>query len=126
MSRRRRFQWNKEYDELVRDCSVIIKSRCRLTGARLDWGAVEQIFPAVNRNSVRQRLVTLLALPGNETYLSRLEDRWSEVWMQYRGTPQLPERNPSSVTDFDLAGQIEFLRKYIDKNALYVCKLLLS
>ncbi|KAJ7575416.1 hypothetical protein C8J56DRAFT_1119898 [Mycena floridula] len=53
--RRSQFHWNKDYDELVRDASAIIKARCR-DAKRLDWGAFEQIFPSVLRDSVRQRL----------------------------------------------------------------------
>ncbi|KAI8995421.1 hypothetical protein BD414DRAFT_410090 [Trametes punicea] len=117
--RRHRFLWNRDYDELVRDASVIIKARCR-GGTRLDWGALEQVFPAVPRNSVRQRLVHLRETPGAETYLARLEDKWYELWMQHRGTDVLPDPEPESATNFDLAAHIKFLRKHIDKNAIRV------
>ncbi|CDO70216.1 hypothetical protein BN946_scf184942.g16 [Trametes cinnabarina] len=117
--RRHRFLWNRDYDELARDASVIIKARCR-GGTRLDWGALEQVFPAVPRNSVRQRLVHLRETPGMETYLARLEDKWYELWMQHRGTEVLPDPDPESATNFDLATHIKFLRKHIDKNAIRV------
>ncbi|KAI0768599.1 hypothetical protein BD413DRAFT_563329 [Trametes elegans] len=117
--RRHRFLWNRDYDELVRDASVIIKARCR-KGTRLDWGALEQVFPAVPRNSVRQRLVHLKEIPGTETYLARLEDKWHELWVQHRGTDVLPDPDPTSVTNFDLAAHVKFLRKHIDKNAIRV------
>ena len=80
---------------------------------------MEQIFPAVPRNSVRQRLVHLKETPGTETYLTRLEEKWYDVWVQYRGTEALPDPDPASATNFDLAAHIKFLRKYIDKNAMY-------
>ncbi|KAI9068032.1 hypothetical protein FKP32DRAFT_1588061 [Trametes sanguinea] len=117
--RRHRFLWNRDYDELVRDASVIIKARCR-GGTRLDWGALEQVFPAVPRNSVRQRLVHLRETPGTETYLARLEDKWYELWTQHRGTEVLPDPDPESATNFDLATHVKFLRKHIDKNAIRV------
>ncbi|KAH9912240.1 uncharacterized protein BXZ73DRAFT_107525 [Epithele typhae] len=117
--RRHRFLWNRDYDEMVRDGSVIIKARCR-HGTRLDWGAMEQVFPAVPRNSVRQRLVHLKEVPGTETYLTRLEDKWYEVWVQNRGTDELPDPDPESATNFDLAAHIKFLRKHVDKNAIRV------
>ncbi|KAJ8462329.1 hypothetical protein ONZ51_g10973 [Trametes cubensis] len=117
--RRHRFLWNRDYDELVRDASVIIKARCR-NGTRLDWGALEQVFPAVPRNSVRQRLVHLKETPGTETYLARLEDKWYELWTQHRGTDILPDPDPESATNFDLATHIKFLRKHLDKNAIRV------
>ncbi|KAI1797576.1 hypothetical protein LXA43DRAFT_1126097 [Ganoderma leucocontextum] len=117
--RRHRFLWNRDYDELVRDASAIIKARCR-GPTRLDWGAMEQIFPAVPRNSVRQRLVHLKEVPGTETYLSRLEDKWYDLWVQHRGTEVLPDPDPESATNFDLATHVKFLRKHIDKNAIRV------
>lgn len=117
--RRHRFQWNHDYDELARDASAIIKARCRAL-SRLDWGAFEQVFPAVPRNTVRQRLAHLRDSPGNEAYLNRLEERWHELWLQYRGTLSLPDDDPLSPTNFDLAKHIEFMRAHIDKNALRV------
>ena len=101
--RRHRFQWNVQYDDLIRDASAIIKARCR-HAPRLDWGAMEQVFPAVPRNSVRQRLVHIKEInPGEEPYLARLEDKWYELWLQHRGTDALPDPDPESVTNFDLA-----------------------
>ncbi|PIL30968.1 transcription factor [Ganoderma sinense ZZ0214-1] len=117
--RRHRFLWNRDYDELVRDASAIIKARCR-GPTRLDWGAMEQIFPAVPRNSVRQRLVHLKEVAGTETYLSRLEDKWYDLWVQHRGTEVLPDPDPESATNFNLATHVKFLRKHIDKNAIRV------
>ncbi|KDQ54862.1 hypothetical protein JAAARDRAFT_352005 [Jaapia argillacea MUCL 33604] len=116
--RRNRFQWNKDYDELVRDASAIIKARCRKQ--RIDWGAFEQVFPSVPRNTVRQRLGTLREAPGGESYLQRLEDGWNDLWAQHRGTDMLPDDDPESPTNFDLIQHVEFLRRHIDKNALRV------
>ncbi|KAF8640756.1 hypothetical protein AX17_000406 [Amanita inopinata Kibby_2008] len=116
--RRHRFSWNHDYDELARDASAIIRARCR--ASRLDWGAFEQVFPAVPRNTVRQRLTHIREAPGSEAYLKRLEERWHELWMQHRGTPALPDDDPLSLTNFDLAKHIEFLRAHVDKNALSV------
>lgn len=119
LARRGRFHWNRDYDELARDASTIIKARCR-SGIRIEWAALEQVFPAVPKNSVRQRMVTLREVPGAEAYLKRLEDRWYELWFQHRGTADLPDEDPQSPTNFDLTKHVEFLRKHIDKNAMYV------
>ncbi|KAK0198496.1 hypothetical protein F5146DRAFT_1158718 [Armillaria mellea] len=116
LTRRHRFQWNRDYEELARDASVIIRARCR-NGVRLDWGAFEQVFPAVPRNSVRQRLAHIRESPGNEAYLTRLEDRWYDLWMEHRGTAALPDDDLSSATNFNLIRHLEFLRSHIDKNA---------
>jgi hypothetical protein len=115
--RRQRFQWNWDYDELARDASAIIKARCR-NGPKLDLAAFEQVFPAVPRNSVRQRLAHLRETPGNDAYLNRLEDKWYELWIQHRGTSLLPDKDPQSPSNFNMIAHIEFLRKHVDKNAL--------
>jgi hypothetical protein len=115
--RRHRFQWNPEFDELARDSSVIIRARCR-GASRLDWGAFEQVFPAIPRNTVRQRLAHIKETPGNEAYLRRLEDIWHELWLKHRGTEVLPDDNPHSPSDFDLVNHIRFLRTHVDKHAL--------
>ena len=91
----------------------------------MDWSALRQIFPAVPRNSLRQRIASLKEPQSNEVYMRRLEDQWYRLWKQYRGTEHLPDPNPESQTDFDLIKHLQFLQKYVDKNALYVlCHLL--
>lgn len=123
--RRSRFNWNKDFDELARDASAIIHARCRNDIKRLDWAALEKVFPSIPRNSVRQRIVTLRKQPGAEAYFRRLEDRWYELWTKYGGTPELPDDEPDSLTDFDIVAHMKFLRNYVDKNALYVVYALL-
>lgn len=118
--RRSRFLWNKDYDELAQDASAILRVRSRETGARMDWFTLNQIFPAVPKNSVRQRVASLRDLQSNEIYMRRLEDQWTRLWKQYRGTEHLPDPNPGSQTDFDLIKHLKFLRRFVDKNALYV------
>lgn len=120
--RKSRFLWNKEYDELVQDAHAILRVRSRDVGGRMDWFALRQIFPAVPRNSLRQRIASLKELQSNEVYMRRLEDQWYRLWKQYRGTEYLPDLNPQSQTDFDLIKHLEFLRKFVDKNALYVLR----
>ncbi|KAI0320447.1 hypothetical protein OF83DRAFT_1213502 [Amylostereum chailletii] len=116
--KRHRFLWNRDFDELAMDASVIVRARCKDT--RVDLSALDQVFPAVPRNSVRQRYLALREHPGAEAYLKRLEDRWNTLWIQHRGTDRLPDPDPTSTTNFDLRKHIEFLRQHIDKNALRV------
>ena len=59
--------------------------------------------------------------PGTDVYLKRLEDCWNDLWMKHRGTPYLPDVDWHSTTNFDLVAHIDFLRRYIDKVAMYVC-----
>ncbi|KAI0757275.1 hypothetical protein C8Q80DRAFT_1132805 [Daedaleopsis nitida] len=117
--RRNRFLWTAPFDELAKDASVIIKARCR-GPTRLHWGALEQVFPGVPINSVRQHLVHLKEVPGVEAYLTRLEDKWYDLWVQHRGTEALPDPDPESATNFDLATHVKFLRRHVDKNAVRI------
>jgi oxalate---CoA ligase len=112
--------WNKDYDELAQDASAILRVRLREAGGRMDWFALRQVFPAVPRNSVRQRIASLREVASNEAYMRRLEDQWYRLWKQYRGSEHLPDPNPQSPTDFDLIKHLGFLRNFVDKNALYV------
>ena len=116
-SHRHRFQWTPEYDELARDASAVIRARCR-TWHRMDWTAIDQLFPFLPRNNVRQRLVTLRQEAGGQSYLSRLEDKWHELWLKHRGTEALPDENPGHPFHFDVIAHVEFLRSHIDKRAL--------
>lgn len=114
-----RFHWNKDYDELAKDAFAIIHSRCRSRG-KLDYGAIKQVFPGVNKSNVRVHVKQIRESSSTmAAYMSRLEDHWHELWLRYRGTTLLPDNDPLSL-DFDLIAHIEFLRKHIDKNALYV------
>ncbi|KAF8589533.1 hypothetical protein K439DRAFT_1332462 [Ramaria rubella] len=118
-SRRQRFQWTPEYDELARDASAIIRARCR-TWYRMDWTALDQLFPFLPRNNVRQRLTTLKQEPGGESYLHLLEEKWHELWSDHHGTEALPDNNPEHPSEFDAIAHVEFLRQYVDKRALRV------
>jgi hypothetical protein len=109
--------WTREYEELARDAAAVIKGRCR-DAIRLEWAALEQVFPAVPRNTVRQRIAHLREATGGETYLNRLEDSWYQLWVQHRGSAHLPDDDFRNPSNFDLIKHIEFLRKHIDKNAL--------
>ena len=87
---------------------------------RQDLSAFDQVFPAVPRNSVRQRVGHMRESPSVLTYLKRLEDKWYTLWLQHRGTELLPDADPKSTSNFDLVKHIEFLRRHLDKNAMYV------
>ncbi|VDB93398.1 unnamed protein product [Peniophora sp. CBMAI 1063] len=116
--RRHRFLWNKEFDELVEDAMVIVRSRCS-DMTRIELGALDQVFPGVPRNSVRQRYTTLRAEPGKDAYLKRLEDAWVMVWLEKRNKyDTIPDPDPNSATNFDLVKHVEFLRKHVDKKPL--------
>ncbi|KZT36030.1 hypothetical protein SISSUDRAFT_1008008, partial [Sistotremastrum suecicum HHB10207 ss-3] len=118
--RRQRFQWTRDFDELARDAAVIIRSRCSILG-KMDWSAIRQVFPLLKSNSVRQRTVAMRnASSGAKMYTQRLQDKWHQMWLLYRGTEYLPDPNLESTSEFPLSAHIDFLRNYIDKAALVV------
>lgn len=84
----------------------------------MDWTALNQLFPFLPRNNVRQRIATLKQEAGGESYFRLLEDKWHELWLDHRGTEALPDDTPDDPAEFDAIGHVEFLRKYIDKRAL--------
>ncbi|KAJ7785880.1 hypothetical protein B0H16DRAFT_1488336 [Mycena metata] len=115
---RLRFHWNKDYEELAKDAFTVIHSRCRTRG-KVDYGAIKQVFPGVNKANVRSHVKAMRENPTTAAYLTRLEDHWHELWIKYRGSEFLPDPDPLGLK-FDLIVHIEFLRKHIDKNALRV------
>lgn len=115
---RRRFPWEREYDDLALDAAAVIRVRCRGINKPLNWTALETVFPAVPKNSVRQRIARLVEGPGGERYQQRLETKWAELWQQHIGTEELPDSNLKSAVVFPVVQHIEFLRRHIDKNAL--------
>ncbi|KLO19987.1 hypothetical protein SCHPADRAFT_816815 [Schizopora paradoxa] len=117
--RKHRFRWNKEFDELLKDASIIVRARCKML-SRVDWGALDQVFPYIPRNSARQHLTSLKEMPGVEAYLARLQDCWQDLWTKKRGTAELPEAEVITASNFDLKTHIAFLRKHLDKNAIRV------
>ncbi|KAF8526018.1 hypothetical protein BU17DRAFT_41424 [Hysterangium stoloniferum] len=117
--RRQRFQWTAEYDELARDASAIIRARCQ-TWNRMDWTALDQLFPFLPRNNVRQRITLLRQEAGGESYLHLLEEKWVEIWEEHRGSDDLPDPNPTNPSEFDIIAHVEFLRKHVDKHALLI------
>lgn len=80
--------------------------------------AMPQIFPGVDSNGVRTRISRLRDDPAVQAYMFKLEEAWFHLWMQKRGTDELPDTNPNSPVDFDLISHVVYLREHIDKPRL--------
>ncbi len=52
--------------------------------------------------------------------MDRLEEAWFTLWKAHAGKPELPDEDPSEPGSCDIITHVEFLRKYIDKQNLYV------
>lgn len=77
-----------------------------------------QVFPGVDSNGVRTRISKLREDAATEAYMLKLEEAWYHLWMQKRGTDELPDSNPDSLTKFDLISHVVYLRNNIDKAQL--------
>ncbi|KAG9019172.1 hypothetical protein FRB90_005745 [Tulasnella sp. 427] len=115
--RGQRFLWNPDYDELAKDATCILAARCRASGT-MSWLPMAQVFPGVDSNGVRTRISRMREDPATEGYMFKLEDVWYHLWMQKRGTDELPDSNPDNPTKFDLISHVVYLRKNIDKARL--------
>ena len=114
---RRRKNWTHENDETLIDAEAILRARAqgRPNPSRAGRAAAVQIFPDVMPHMINSRIKKLLALPGKEGYIERLEHAWNEIWIEHRGTETLPDTDPQNMTEFDLAAHIRFLRERIVK-----------
>ncbi|KAG9026312.1 hypothetical protein FRB95_009009 [Tulasnella sp. JGI-2019a] len=116
-NRRQRFVWTPELDDLAQDAVAVVGARCRRHG-KMNWQAVDQVFPGINSDGVRQRILRLRSDPATETYIMNLEQAWYTLWKANRGTPDLPDPHPENAKDFDLITHIEYMRRRIDKEQL--------
>ncbi|KAH7092842.1 hypothetical protein BKA62DRAFT_722325 [Auriculariales sp. MPI-PUGE-AT-0066] len=117
-TRRRRFGWTAQFDDLALDVAAVL--RARSTNGRIDWTACGQAFPGMDRNSVRSRVSNLRSEPGGDSYAQRLETAFRALLDAHRGSEDLLDPNPKSTNDFPLVQHVEFLRKYVDKQAVRV------
>jgi hypothetical protein len=116
--RNRRF-WSREDDETLLDCEAIISARTSASStAKRTRAAFEQVLGTGSASKWRLRLQRLLEHPSRPAYLAKLTDTWMSIWTQYRGTPELPDDNQESNTEFDLRAHLAFLREKIDKHAV--------
>ncbi|KAG8907464.1 hypothetical protein FRC00_011812, partial [Tulasnella sp. 408] len=115
--RGQRFLWSSEFDELAIDATCILAARGR-SGGTISWMAMPQVFPGVDSNGVRTRISRLRDDPAVQAYMFKLEEAWFHLWMQKRGTDELPDNNPNSPVDFDLISHLVYLREHVDKPRL--------
>lgn len=118
VGRRKRFSWNDEYDELLRDTVAIIRARCREKTRGVRWQPAEAVFPPVRANNLRTHFNKYLTQPGAASYMDRLEKGWYVLWQTHKGRPELPDSDPSTPEGCDLITHVDFLRKYLDKRRL--------
>ena len=112
---RLRYLFTAPDDETLLDAEAILRVRSGKTAGFSRAAIKRDCFPGVSTAVLTKRFKKVLSLPGKEVYFEGLEQAWQNVWAQYVGTPELPDPNPEDITNFDLAGQISFLRRKINK-----------
>lgn len=119
---RHRHSWPEEDVDLLLDAEAIIRSRGRnITGGSRGHAALDQIFVGWRIPSLHNVLNRIRTTdPAKGAYYTRLEEAWHNIYMSNRGTPSLPDPNPKSPQKFDLLYHINFLRKHVNKAALWV------
>ncbi|KAK8865706.1 hypothetical protein IAR55_000851 [Kwoniella newhampshirensis] len=110
-------KWSTEDDDLFLDAEAVIRARSRTNGYK-GRAAMSQYYPDISTQTFLARIRKITAQPGKLAYLDRLEQAWYDVWVQYRGTAELPDADPDSSTEFDLKRHVEFLRAKVDKKSL--------
>ncbi|KAK4704007.1 hypothetical protein P7C70_g2212, partial [Phenoliferia sp. Uapishka_3] len=110
--------FNDEQNELCLDMVAILKSRADHLGQRIAYAAMEQLFEGFPAPKLRQFFLRLVQKEEDRAYHERLKDAWSAVWNVKRGTDELPDPEPESMTDFDLAIFLRCLRANVNKQAL--------
>ena len=117
--KRRRFQWTPRIDELLLDAEAIIRARSIGKGNR-GRRALAQLedFEKIAYANIRVRLNRLLEDPGRNAYFQHLIGAWREMWIQHRGSAELPDANWESAEDFDLKAHLTYLRKHLVKGDL--------
>jgi hypothetical protein len=64
------------------------------------------------------RLKKSVNTPERETYVNLLADAWYKIWVQYRGTNELPDTYFEDNHDLDIRAHIAFMRKHVNKTEL--------
>ena len=116
--RRRRKVWTQEDEEDLLDCEAIIRARSRDLVNAKGRLATERIILNVGHQTLLTKLKAQMKMPGKKAYFERLTDAWYDLWKQYRGTPELPDPNVNSITDFDIRKHLTFLRARIHKPSM--------
>ena len=115
--------WTPAKKELLRDAAVILRVRDQVRG-RSDWSALFQIIDRDEFHATRGVVMAqwrgqyyrMRSLHGEESYLAALESRWIPVYLAAREAGTLQDDDFPAATGFDLAAQIQLLRKSIDKD----------
>lgn len=110
--------FSDEQNELLLDATAIVKARAEAGKGRMAYGSLEQLFEGIPSSKLRQFSIRLVQRDEDPAYVERLKDAWAVVWEKKRTTGELPDPDPTSMTEFDLPAFVRCLRANIDKQAL--------
>jgi hypothetical protein len=115
-----RTQFTAEQDELTLDATAILRVRAEYLGTGIKWAPLTILFRGMEASKLGTRSQRLTKKPEESTYFENLQISWKAVWDQRKDTSELPDPNPESMTEFDIAAYVRCLRKYVDKQELFV------
>lgn len=103
-------------DELLIDAEAVIRARSigRGNRGRKAMGKLAA-FNEVGYQNIRVRLTRLRQDPAKDAYFNHLVGAWRQLWLQKRGTPELPDPNWEDVDDFPIGEHIEYMRAHLVK-----------
>jgi hypothetical protein len=101
---------------LLIDAEAVIRARAvgRPLPGRKAMAGLGQ-FGDVPYGSIRVRLCRVLSDPVKNAYFQKLIMAWRAMWLERRGTPELPDPDFNELVDFPIKQHVEYMRKHIVK-----------
>ncbi|GAA5904464.1 hypothetical protein JCM8208_004200 [Rhodotorula glutinis] len=114
----RRLQRNfytAEQDDLILDAYAVLRARAQCLGARVNYRIFESFFQGTKGSAIKQRALSILNnKPAVRAYFDRLVAEYVDLF-DAEGRNVVRDPFPHSMTAFDLAGCIRFLRAKVNK-----------
>ncbi|KAI5477638.1 B-block binding subunit of TFIIIC family protein [Pseudohyphozyma bogoriensis] len=111
--------FNEEQDDLCIDAVAIIYARREHLDARMTFAALGLLFEGIPTTKLRTHYLRTIERRDLKVYAQRLQEAWTRVWEAKRGDPELPDPQPTSMTEFDIAAHVRCLRANVDKKLLH-------
>ena len=111
--------YTAEQDELILDAFAVLRARGQYLGARVNYRIFEDFFQGNKGSAIKQRALAVLAKPGMRNYFDRLVAEYLDLYVA-EGRNTIRDPLPNSMTAFDLAGCVRFLREKVNKAQMCV------
>ncbi|GAA5923267.1 hypothetical protein JCM3775_007487 [Rhodotorula graminis] len=107
--------YTPEQDDLILDAYAVLRARAHHLGARVNYRIFEDFFQGNKGSAIKQRAISILNnKPAMRAYFDRLVAEYLVVF-DAEGRDVVHDPFPDSMTAFDLAGCVRFLRAKVNK-----------